>query len=165
MTCLWCFWARALDLWARFECSVPQHPFWFPDGLTGQIWHSLRPCFLFVNTSWTLYYIINCWFVVRCMSFVALQCIRYVNILGTLAQLSPMTKGNLRLPSGRRFRGIKTKTLRHLKSFFPTAVGLTNKPPASHWLWVTPHPPSHTHIHIHTNAPQRKLFIYRTALC
>ena len=37
-----------------------------------------------------------------------------------------------RLPSGRRFRAIKTKTLRHLNSFFPTAVVLTNKPPASH---------------------------------
>ena len=35
------------------------------------------------------------------------------------------------LPSGRRFRAIKTKTSRHLNSFFPTAVGLTNKPPAS----------------------------------
>ena len=41
-----------------------------------------------------------------------------------------------RLPSGRRFRAIKTKTSRHLNSFFPTAVVLTNKPPASHWLWV-----------------------------
>ena len=40
------------------------------------------------------------------------------------------------LPSGRRFRAIKTKTSRHLNSFFPTAVGLTNKPPASQWLWV-----------------------------
>ena len=37
-----------------------------------------------------------------------------------------------RLPSGRRFRAIKTKTSRHLNSFFPTAVVLTNKPPASH---------------------------------
>src|SRR4029434_9834363 len=40
------------------------------------------------------------------------------------------------LPSGGRFRAIKTKTLRHLNSFFPTAVVLTNKPPASHLLWV-----------------------------
>ena len=37
-----------------------------------------------------------------------------------------------RLPSGKRFRAIKTKTSRHLNSFFPTAVVLTNKPPASH---------------------------------
>lgn len=37
-----------------------------------------------------------------------------------------------RLPSGKRFRAIRTKTSRHLNSFFPVAVGLTNKPPASH---------------------------------
>src|SRR4029434_5418303 len=36
-----------------------------------------------------------------------------------------------RLPSGRRIRAIKAKTSRQLKRFFPTAVGLTNKPPAS----------------------------------
>ncbi|KAJ8364693.1 hypothetical protein SKAU_G00135240 [Synaphobranchus kaupii] len=37
-----------------------------------------------------------------------------------------------RLPSGKRFQSIKTKTSRHLNSFFPMEVGLTNKPPASH---------------------------------
>ena len=44
-----------------------------------------------------------------------------------------------RLPSGKRFRAIRTKTSRHLNSFFPMAVGLTNKPPAPHWLCPTTH--------------------------
>ena len=51
-----------------------------------------------------------------------------------------------RLPSGKRFRAIRTKTSRHLNSFFPMAVGLTNKPPAPHWLCPTTHnspPPAH----------------------
>ena len=46
----------------------------------------------------------------------------------------PSHPGFQRLPSGKRFRAIKTKTSRHLNSFFHMAVGLTNKPPASHWL-------------------------------
>ena len=37
-----------------------------------------------------------------------------------------------RLPSTKRFRAIRTETSRHLNSFFPMEVGLTNKPPASH---------------------------------
>lgn len=47
----------------------------------------------------------------------------------------PSHPGHHLFPSSKRVRSIKTKTWRHLTSFFPTAVGLTNKPPAPHWLW------------------------------
>ena len=52
------------------------------------------------------------------------------------------------LPSGRRLRSIRTKTSRHLSSFFPSAVGLINKA-------RDPRPPTRTLIpnsYLHSTA-------------
>src|SRR4029434_8479042 len=63
-----------------------------------------------------------------------------------------------RLPSGRRFRAIKTKTSRHLNSFFPThkqapCITLTlGNPPH------IPHTPLHTNTQTHTFLSNRKGF-------
>lgn len=54
------------------------------------------------------------------------------------------------LPSGRRYRSLRTKTTRFRNSFFPTAVSLLNSAPRC------PHPRSHSHTNPPSLHPLRK---------
>ena len=68
------------------------------------------------------------------------------------------------LPSGRRLRSIRTKTSRHKTSFFPGAVGLSNKAPTPQACVMLTHTTLHT-AHCTSTFALLPCFLYCSTYC